>query len=293
MSQLPLPDHILTLGDGRRIAFDDRGDPTGAIVLFFHGTPDTRLARHPDDSIADAAGLRLIAADRPGLGASDADPEASPTSVADDHAALLDHLETGEAHVLAWSAGTIPALAFAGSHPDRTRSLTLVAPLVPADAYGSPGVLDGADDSRRLFAEVHGTMTPDEAGRELAMWLVPPEIDDALARELLAATIERVRSIPGAGEAMIAALRGSVAQGMTGLEREIAGQATPLGTLLDAIDVPVTIHAGDADQSTPPAMAQWLARRLDATLHRHDDGHHLALTRWNAILDGIAAFSPR
>ncbi|WP_436792725.1 alpha/beta fold hydrolase [Actinospongicola halichondriae] len=287
MTEPPPPDHRLTLADGRALGYDDRGDPDGAIVLFFHGTPDTRLARHPDDSIVAASGLRLIAVDRPGLGGSDIDPVASPTSVADDHLAVLDHLGAERVHVVAWSAGSIPALALAGRHPDRTQSLTLVAPLIPADAYGSADVLDGADDSRRLFADVHGSMTPDEVGRELAMWLVPPEIDGALAREILADSIGRLDGIPGAGDTMVAALRGSVAAGMTGLEREIAAQATPLGSLLDQISSPVTVHGGTHDVVTPPAMADWIARRLGAELRLHDDGHLLAITRWAEIVSGL------
>lgn len=289
MSQLPDPDHTLPLVDGRRVAFDDRGDAGGDVLLFFHGTPDTRLARHPDDSIVSDLGLRLIAADRPGLGGSDPDPTATPTSVADDHAALLDHLGVPTVHIVAWSAGTIPALAFAGSFPDRTTSLTLVAPLVPADAYDSSGVLDGADESRRMFAEVHTSMTPDEVGRELAMWLVPPEIDDALARDLLSDTLDRLATIDGAGDTMVAALRGSVAQGMAGLEREIAGQATPLAALLDQITAPVTVRVGADDTMTPPPMARWLAGRLDGELLVHDgEGHHLAITRWREIVGRIA-----
>lgn len=287
MTDLPPPDHRLTLADGRVVGYDDRGDPSGAVVLFFHGTPDTRLARHPDDSIVTAAGLRLIALDRPGLGASTADPAASPVSVADDHVTVLDHLGQPQVHVVAWSAGSIPALAFAGRHADRTRSLTLVAPLIPADAYGSTDVLDGADDSRRLFADVLGSMPPDEVGRELAMWLVPPEIDDALAREILADSIRHLDGVPGAADTMVAALRGSVATGMTGLEREITAQATPLGALLDQICSPVTVHAGNHDVVTPPAMARWLGRRLGADLRLHDEGHLLAITRWADILVGV------
>ena len=68
------------------MAVDDRGDPDGVPVLFVHGTPDTRVARHPDDGIARALGIRLIAVDRPGLGGSDVDPTATPDTVAHDHA---------------------------------------------------------------------------------------------------------------------------------------------------------------------------------------------------------------
>lgn len=285
---LPLADAEFELPDGRRMAFDERGDLAGTPVLFFHGTPDTRLARHPDDDVARALGLRIVAADRPGVGASQPDPVATPFTVADDHAALLDHVQVDVAHVIAWSAGSIPALAFAGHHRARTTTLTLIAPLIPADAYGAPGVLDGADDSRRLFADVLGTVTPDEAGAELAMWLVPPEIDDALARELLADTLAELTTTPGAGETMVAALRGSVVQGMVGLEREIAAQATPLGSSLDEIEAPVTIHIGTDDTTTPPPMGRWLGDRLDARVVQHDAGHLLAITRWREILRGIA-----
>ncbi len=287
--QHPAPDLVVTLADGRRLAVDDRGDPGGIPVVFFHGTPDTRVARHPDDSIARDLGIRVIAFDRPGLGSSDADPMATPISVADDVAEILDHLDLAAAHVLAWSAGTITALAFAGRHGDRTRSITLVAPLVPADAYDDAGVLDGADDSRRLFAQVIADTTANEAGRELAIWLVPPHVDEATAREMLADSIASLAGIPGAGDALVEALVGSTSQGMVGLEREVAAQATRLETLLDDIAAPVHIHAGDADSTTPIAMAHWIASRLDAHLHVHSGlGHHVALHRWREILTGIS-----
>lgn len=289
MVAIPEPDHVVTLSDGRRVAFDDRGDPDGVPVLFLHGTPDTRLARHPDDSIAGDLGFRVLATDRPGLGGSDPHPGAVPESVAADHVAVLDHLGIDGAHVVAWSAGSIHGLAQAGAHPDRVRSLTLVAPLVPADAYVDAGVLDGSDDSRLLFAEHLGTMPPGDLGRELAMWLVPPEIDDEVARSVLAENIERVAHVAGAADALVFALRGTVVHGMVGLEREIAAQATPLGPLLDRITAPVTIHAGLHDHLTPPAMSRWLADRIPGSLREHEAGHELGITAWDEVLRGIPA----
>src|SRR5690606_8086447 len=128
------------------------------------------------------AGVRLLAVDRPGIGHSEPDPAATPTSVADDLAAVLDALDVPDAGVLSWSAGALFSLAFAGRHPGRCPRLVLAAPLVPADAYDDPSVVDGADDGRRLFADAHQGLHPDEVGAELAPWLVPPAIDDATAR---------------------------------------------------------------------------------------------------------------
>lgn len=284
-SELPAPDLLVELPDGRRIALDDRGDPDGVPVLYCHGLPDSRLARHPDDSLARQAGVRLLAADRPGIGHSDPDPQATPTSVAGDLVAVLDHLGVERAAVLSWSTGSIFALALAGAHPDRIRAVALAAPLVPADAYDDPGVLEGADDARRLFADAHRGQDPDEVGAELAPWLVPPTIDDATAREMVAGSIAALADVPGADRQLVAAVRACVAQGLVGVERDIAAQAIRLADLLDRITAPVAVHAGADDTVTPPAMARWLAERLGTEAQVHAGvGHELAIRRWAELL---------
>jgi pimeloyl-ACP methyl ester carboxylesterase len=290
MDDVPLPALLIGLPARRHLAVDDLGDRHGVPALYIHGSPDSRLARHPDDSLAVAAGVRLLAADRPGIGHSDVDPDATPTSVADDLAALLDHLGIERAGVLSWSTGAIHALAFAGAHPDRCRRVVLAAPLVPADAYDDPTVLDGVDDARRLFADAHRGMEPGDVGAELAPWLVPPVIDDATAREMLAGSITALADIPGAGDQLVAALQASVAQGMTGIERDIAAQATPLRDLLDRITAPVSVHVGSGDTVTPPAMAAWIGRRLRVEPVVHDGiGHELAIRRWADLLAEAAS----
>ncbi|MFP5322474.1 MAG: alpha/beta fold hydrolase, partial [Acidimicrobiia bacterium] len=235
MTELPAPDLLVELAGGRRIALDDRGDPDGVPVVYCHGSPDSRLARHPDDALAGVAGVRLLAPDRPGIGHSDPDPDATPASVADDVVALLDRLGIERAGVLSWSTGAVFALALAGAHPERVAGVVLAAPLVPADAYDDPSVLDGADDARRLFADAHRGVDPGEVGAELAPWLVPPVIDEATAREMMAGSIAALADVPGADRQLVAAVRASVAQGLTGVERDIAAQATRLGPLLDRI----------------------------------------------------------
>lgn len=280
------PDLFVPLASGRRMAVDDRGDRSGVPVVFVHGTPDSRLARHPDDTVPTAAGVRLLGVDRPGIGDSDVDPDATPRRVADDIVAVLDHLGIERAAVLAWSAGAVFGLALAGCHPDRVRRLLLAGPLVPADAYDDAGVLAGADDARRLFADAHRGLDPGEAGRELAMWLVPAEIDDLTARSMLADSLVSLEGIEGAGDSLVAALRASVRQGMVGIEREIAAQATPLGSLLDAISAPVEVHVGEDDVVTPPAMGRWIADRTGASLELHAGlGHTLPYHRWSELLE--------
>lgn len=279
------PAATVTLPGGRRLGFDDLGDGTGRPVLYLHGTPDSRLARHPDaDALARGAGVRLVCPDRPGIGSSSPDPAATPVSVADDLVAMLDALGIDRVGVASWSAGSIFAAALAGRHPHRVTSLVLAAPLIPADAYGDDGVLDGADDGRLGFAAVLDELSPDELGIELAPYLVPPELDRVLAEELLAGPIERSADIAGAKEQLVDALLAVVVQGLTGLERDITAQATPLGSMLDAISGPVTIHAGATDATCPPAMARWWAGRLGATVIDHPGGHEIALRHWSELV---------
>ncbi|MBX3287290.1 MAG: alpha/beta fold hydrolase, partial [Actinobacteria bacterium] len=122
--------HTITLADGRVLGFDDVGDPHGAAVLYVHGSPDSRRARHPDDDVAARLGIRLVAVDRPGAGLSTAHPTGTVGSFADDVVALADHLGVPAWRPLAWSAGSVHALAVAARHPDRVARVAVVAGLV-------------------------------------------------------------------------------------------------------------------------------------------------------------------
>lgn len=82
----------IELGDGRTLGFDDVGDPDGVPVLYVHGSPGSRRARHPDDGVAERLGVRLVAVDRAGAGLSTPNPGGTVGSFAEDAVALADHL---------------------------------------------------------------------------------------------------------------------------------------------------------------------------------------------------------
>jgi pimeloyl-ACP methyl ester carboxylesterase len=62
----------IDLADGRVLTYDAYGDPDGLPVLFSHGLSDSRLIRNPDDELTRSLGVRMIAADQPGVGGSTA-----------------------------------------------------------------------------------------------------------------------------------------------------------------------------------------------------------------------------
>ena len=202
------PTVVVTLPDGRRLAADDVGDPGGAPVLYLHGAPDCRLARHPDDRIAAGLGIRLVAVDRLGYGDSDVLPlplgvAVDPRVWAADVASLLDHLDIGRCRVAAWSAGCHWAFGLAAALPERIDGVVTYGCLAPYESFSDPEVV-AASGPRSGVAE---ELAAGASLRELvegftSMLLPPPPVTLDLARELVVEgystrSREEVGSVPG------------------------------------------------------------------------------------------------
>ncbi|OLY93425.1 Pimeloyl-ACP methyl ester carboxylesterase [Cnuella takakiae] len=111
---------ILHLPDGRKLAYAQYGDPNGFPIIYFHGTPSSRreMEQWPHfgldtNVLLRQRGLRIIAADRPGMGQSTFNPKGSVLSHAQDIAFLVQQLQISKCSVLAWSGGGPYALAIA------------------------------------------------------------------------------------------------------------------------------------------------------------------------------------
>ncbi len=286
----------LTLADGRTLGYDDVGDPDGTPVLYVHGSPDSRRARHPDDALAGGIGIRLVALDRPGAGLSTAHPTGTVGSFADDAVALADHLGVAAWRPLAWSAGSVYALALAARHPDRVARVAVAAGLVPFAAYAEPGLLDDADGGRWMVAELGEELGPAGLAEMAAPMLAPYPCDLALAREHVLETADPTRraeldALPGAVDALAAGVADSVAGGLAGLTRDLELQVEPPDVRWEAAVAPVDLWYGGRDTTAPPAFGTWWAHRLpwaELTVVP-DAGHLVALTHWLPILTRLIA----
>src|SRR6516165_2603800 len=112
---------LATAADGRAIAFAEWGDPAGFPVFGLHGTPNSRLARHWDESVFVEAGARLITYDRPGYGGSDRHAGRRVVDCVGDVVAIADALGLERFSVTGTSGGGPHALAVAASVPERIR----------------------------------------------------------------------------------------------------------------------------------------------------------------------------
>ena len=288
-------DQTITLRDGRTLGFDDVGDPAGVAVLYVHGTPDSRRARHPDDAIATDLRVRLVAIDRAGIGLSSPHPTGTVGSFADDVVELADALGIEQWRPFAWSGGATYAAAVAARHPDRVARLAIAAGLVPFEAYATPGILDDADGGRHLVAELGAELGPAGLAEMAAPMLAPYPCDDALAREHLTETADPARradlaAIAGATDVLAAGLVDAVAQGLGGLTRDLELQVEAPDVDWSAATAPTDLWYGSRDTTAPPAFGEWWTEALpDATLHVFPtEAHLIALTRWTEILKTLA-----
>ena len=102
-------------------------------MFFFHGWPGSRLDFGPNDAAAVAAGVRVIAVDRPGIGGSDPQRGRTVLDWPADVAALADALRLDQFAVFGFSFGGPFARACAYALPERVTRAGLVSCLAPVD----------------------------------------------------------------------------------------------------------------------------------------------------------------
>src|SRR5262245_54218318 len=122
------PTSQLTLPSGRLLAYCEYGDPAGAPVLYFHGSPSSRL--EPlliGDDTWRRLGLRVIAADRPGMGQSPFQDGRRLLDWPANATVLADTLGLERFAVLGFSGGGPYVFACAAQIPQRLTAAVVVS----------------------------------------------------------------------------------------------------------------------------------------------------------------------
>jgi pimeloyl-ACP methyl ester carboxylesterase len=107
----------VAVGD-RVLRIREAGTVQGTPILYFHGTPGSRLALAFGDELARRRGCRIISFDRPGYGGS-TESSFSLASVARDALAIADAMALRSFSTLGLSGGGPFALATAAVGGDR------------------------------------------------------------------------------------------------------------------------------------------------------------------------------
>jgi pimeloyl-ACP methyl ester carboxylesterase len=296
---IPAPTGSVTLPDGRRLAYDDVGDPSGSPIVYLHGCPDCRLTRPPDDRIASRAGARVIAIDRPGYGSSDPDADGDDNALARDVVTLADALGIDRFGVIGWSSGGPGALALAASYRDRVTVAAVAAGQVPIEADADPAVRESLDPVMATRAEAIAGMSADEFAEAVAPLVAATGMTDGLAREHIvegkdAAYLRDLTAVDGLLDQLALGMVVAVEHGLAGVERDMRCMVRPWPFDLSSIEVPVVLWYGTDDAILGPAAGRWLADRIPgAQLHVVETSHLLPLVRWESLLTQLVSHVDR
>jgi pimeloyl-ACP methyl ester carboxylesterase len=228
---------VKALLDGAAIEYEATGE--GPALLLLHAFP-LGLSMWEPQARALAARHRVVRFDARGFGGSaPGDGPLTMERIADDAAALLDHLGVEKAVVGGCSMGGYAAFAFVRRHPERLRGLVLLDTRAGADsaeAKATRAVL-----AAKVLAE----------GASAAVEALLPKLLGETSRR------ERPRLVADVRERVLAAPPPAIANALAGLAARADSRAT-----LPTIAVPTLVLVGAEDVLTPPSEAALLSAAI-------------------------------
>jgi pimeloyl-ACP methyl ester carboxylesterase len=284
---------VLRLDDGRDLAFAEYGDPDGAVVFGFHGTPGSHTQFEPAASAAADVGVRLVVPDRPGYGHSTYDPHRALVDWPDDVRSIATALGTERFGVVGVSGGGPHAVVCAHALGDVLTGCALVGSPSPAasdlNATAMPFnrvVFTLARRAPWLLPVPLGALAL--AGRRLSEERIRTQMSSRLPE-----ADARIMARPEVSDALFAEMRRKHPTATKASAQDFALFGAPWGFSLGGIDTPVDIWHGTEDVNVPFANAEHLAAHIaGSTLHvLAGEGHLFMYERASEILGGLTRSS--
>ncbi len=253
----------IQIGSGQFIGYTECGDAQGFPVLYCHGTPGSSVECEFAATLAQHYGLRFIAPDRPGYGATDAAYAMSHAEWAQAVLQLLQRLGVERYALLGISGGGPNALALAAADAERVAALSLVCPLGP---LALPELAPTTHPFVRwLLRRVRRTP------RLLDGLLLRPVAALARAWPRFAVACMRLYNgradrpclgRPAVVDLLARSMRRAFRQGSAGVARDLRVMQSPWDFSLERIVLPVRVWHGTGDILLQPEHSRWLLAHL-------------------------------
>ena len=278
--------------DGRTLAFVQRGAEDGVPVIVCHGTPGSRRSRHPDPEMYRRHGVRMVAYDRPGYGASDPNIGRSVADAASNIEAIADELGLDRFAVVGGSGGAPHALACGALLEERVLRVGALVTPAPSDTDDFDFYEGLADVNVREFGAA-------VQGREAIEAFIQPYVDqlrtdpDAVIEEIVSELPEVDREI-ASREGFRSIMRESFAeaarQGVRGWADDDLAFAKSWGFEPEDVHAEVRLWQGELDVLAPRTHGEYVASRLpNARFELLEGGGHFLDEQWAVVLDWLAA----
>jgi pimeloyl-ACP methyl ester carboxylesterase len=269
----------VNLPDGRRIDVRVSGPEDGFPLVFHHGTPGAGTLLRALGRAAHARGLRLVAASRPGYGASTRYEGRRVVDVVPDTEAVLQALGAERCVVAGWSGGGPHALACAARLPGVAAAL-VIAGIAPSDAEGLEWMAGmGQGNIDEFGAAKHGAGPLREfldGEREQLKDVAADQIVASL--ESLLPDVDRAALTEEFAEDLAESFREGLRGGTDGWLDDDLAFLSPWGFDLEEIHSATAIWQGSEDLMVPFAHGRWLSTRVPgASVHLLDGEGHLSI----------------
>lgn len=227
----------ITLKDGRTVGYAEYGAAAGVPLFSFHGTPGSRIVSQVYDRAATAAGLRIIAPERPGYGLSSRAPDRHIEDYPAEIAEIANHFGFERFVVVGSSGGAIYAASCAALLLDRVIAAGLVSSMMPLIV---PGMMTGMALPNQIFFGL-ARWLPGVAGSVVSRMTLASL---GSADQHIANRTSPVASIPPEQFAIVVAdFRAALVQGGAGAALDMGNLWRKPAFAFEAIRVPTFIMA--------------------------------------------------
>lgn len=277
-------DGRVRLPNGRVLGYAECGDPTGPLVLYFHGTPGSRLEATLFAEEAAAAGVRVVALDRPGMGLSTFQSNRRITDWPADVNCAVEALGYGGTSfgIIAMSGGAPYALACVRAMPQRLTHVAICSGHTPPDA---PGVTPGNQDKLIDFVVRRPRLAT--TGFNVVIRRLhrkPDAVAHKIGESWSAADRQLVFCDPVLYRALIATLNEASRCGPAGIVADVQLLGSCWGFRLGELPpASISIWQGGCDPIAPPSMGHYLQRQLAGSELTIDPrAGHITMVKWHA-----------
>lgn len=249
---------VVTLKCGRQISYFEIGNPYGKPVFYFHGVPGSRWEPKLIEQEAYAAGVRLIALDRPGIGNSTYYSKRTICDWPNDVAQVADQLGVSKFGILAVSGGCSYGCACALKIPHRISHLALVSPYAPPNA---PGVEVGITENQlRLINALPNVGKLVAAQMANKVCKKPQQVMENFSKDW----VEVDRQLLFSNQQLfINNIRTAGCQGGKGIVKDILLLSNDWGFSLCSIKFScISIWSGNVDPIATPSMPKYFRNQL-------------------------------
>lgn len=263
--------HII-LPDGRKLAYAEYGKQDGYPVMYFHGTPSSRLEPAViGEDVWSRLGLRVIAPDRPGMGDSDFQPKRGFSDWPKDVVVLADTLGLEQFAVLGNSGGGGYAMVCAAKIPERLSAVVIVSG--SCGRMDSPEALNNLPVPNRLFwilTRYAPFMMP------LLLKAMSGSSPDQMKKGLHPADLAVVEQ-PGRVEAFLQMIQAAIHQGTKGPLWDMRLYVGKFDFQLDEVQMPLKLFHSEQDGNVPIALVRRVVAELpSAELIIYENEAHLS-----------------